>query len=140
MPQTTSQRLDRLLVIDCMHHGIVDCDPGASLAEVAAIMCDHRVHAVAVVADDGSTAGIISAADLIAAAARDDEECTASRIAATETLSVTAAGTLRAAMQLMTEHGVTHLLVRDNASGHPVGVLSTSDVVCAVAADPALRD
>lgn len=95
------------------------------------MMCDERVHAIAVQSDDGLS-GIVSTADVIAAAQR-DEDCTAGQLAATEVLAVTAASRLREAMQLMTEHGVSHLVVRDHRNGHPVGVLSTTDVVCAVA-------
>lgn len=131
MLHTPVNGLDQILVTDCMHHGIVTCDPAASLAEVAAMMSAHRVHAIAVQSGDGPS-GIVTAADLIAAAQR-EEECTAAQIAATEVLAVSAACPLRHAMQLMTEHGVTHLLVRDHGNGHPVGVLSTSDVVGVVA-------
>ena len=34
----------------------------------------------------------------------------------------------------MVEHGAAHLIVLDEASGHPVGVLSTTDVLQAYAA------
>lgn len=40
---------------------------------------------------------------------------------------------LRRAAQMMAEHGVTHLVVLDAASGYPVGVLSTLDVAAAYA-------
>ena len=41
---------------------------------------------------------------------------------------------LREAAQLMVEHGASHLIVLDDASGHPLGVLSTKDILQAYAA------
>jgi CBS domain-containing protein len=40
---------------------------------------------------------------------------------------------LRAAVELMRRHGVTHLLVGDPKSDHPIGVLSSLDVAGIVA-------
>ncbi len=119
-----------------MHHGIVSCDPAATLAEVAAVMCSHRVHAVAI-APYGRHAGIISDGDLIAAADRPD--CTAGEIAATEWLAISSQRSLRDASRVMTEHGITHLLVRDARNGHLTGVISTIDIVCAIATSAGRR-
>jgi len=49
-------------------------------------------------------------------------------VAANEPLAVSADERLHRAAQLMTEHGVSHLIVLDAAGGFPVGVLSTLDV------------
>ncbi len=131
MLETGSRDLDRVRVRDCMHHGIVSCDPAATLAEVATTMCAHRVHAIAI-AGNGHTSGIISDSDLMAAAGRAD--LTAREIAATEWLAISSERSLADASRMMTEHGVTHLLVRDARNGHLTGVISTSDIVCAIAA------
>jgi predicted transcriptional regulator len=127
--------LDQIRVADCMHHGIVSCDGAASLVEIAATMCAHRVHAVAV-PGDGRHSGFVSDADLIAAAER-AEESTAGEIAGTEWLAISTDRSLREAARMMTEHGVTHLLVRDARHGHLTGVISTTDIMCAMAAAPA---
>ncbi len=113
MLQTPPFDLDRIRVGDCMHHGIVSCDAAAPLSEVAATMCTHRVHALAVLGD-GRPAAIVSDADLMAAIDRDGEY-TAGDIAATEWLAISSGRSLQDAARLMTEHGVTHLLVRDAA-------------------------
>jgi CBS domain-containing protein len=130
MLDTPPLDLDRIRVGECMHHGIVSCDAAASLAEVAATMCAHRVHALAVV---GHESGIVSDSDVIAAADR-AQECTAGEIAGTEWLAISAARSLRDAARMMTEHGVTHLLVRDAGNGHLTGVIATTDIMCAMAA------
>lgn len=132
MLQTPPFDLDRIRVGDCMHHGIVSCDAAASLTEVAATMCAHRVHALAVVGD-GRPAAIVSDADLMAAIDRDGEY-TAGDIAATEWLAISAGRSLQDAARLMTEHGVTHLVVRDARNGHLTGIISTTDIMCALGA------
>ena len=42
--------------------------------------------------------------------------------------AVSADEPLRTAAQLMSEHGVSHLIVVDNAGGYPLGVISTLDI------------
>jgi CBS domain-containing protein len=69
----------------------------------------------------------VSDLDVVAAAAS-GEEPSALQTAATEPLAVSADERLARAAQLMAEHGVSHLVVLDAASGHPIGVLSTLDV------------
>jgi CBS domain-containing protein len=111
-----------------MHHGIFGCDPEAPLAEVATIMANHRVHAIAVHADGSRPRGIISDLDVIAAVASANELCAAD-IAATEALTISSEASLREAARLMTEHGVSHLVALNRANGHAVGILSTVDIV-----------
>ena len=48
--------------------------------------------------------------------------------AATPALTIHPGDTLQRAAQVMTEHAIAHLLVVDDTSGEPVGVLSTLDL------------
>jgi CBS domain-containing protein len=131
--QDKAAGLPRVRVSDCMHAGILSCAPDAPLAEVAGIMSEHRVHAVAVIDHAGGRpVGVVSALDVVAAAASGTAP-TARQAAATEPLSVSGRESLHRAAQLMAEHGVGHLLVLDAAGGYPVGVLSTLDVAAAYA-------
>ncbi len=77
--------------------------------------------------DGGRAVGVLSDLDVVTAAAA-GAECTASEAAATEAVTVSSDETLLGAARLMSEHGVSHLVVLDRASGHPLGVLSTLDV------------
>jgi predicted transcriptional regulator len=61
------------------------------------------------------------------------EEPAALQAVATEPLAVSADTPLDRAAQLMSEHGVSHLVVTDAASGYPVGVLSTIDIAAVYA-------
>jgi CBS domain-containing protein len=131
--QNSATVLPRVRVSDCMHAGILSCASDAPLAEVASIMSEHRVHAVAVVDRHGSRpVAVVSDLDVVAAAAS-GTECNALQAAATEPLAVSARESLHRAAQLMTEHAVAHLVVLDAAGGYPVGVLSTLDVAAAFA-------
>ena len=123
-----SLELRHIRVHDCMHHGILSCSSEAPLGEVAGLMAKHRVHAVAVTNGDGRrVVAIVSDLD-VAAAAAIGKEPTAIEVAATEPLSISASEPMHLAAQKMAEHGVSHLVVLDPASGYPVGILSTLDV------------
>ena len=111
-----------------MHLGTLTCASDDSLRDVAAIMATHRIHAVVITAANGDRpVGVVSDLDVAAAVAA-GADCSAHEAAATEALTVSADEPLRHAAQMMSEHGVSHLLVVDAAGGYPVGVLSTLDV------------
>lgn len=116
-------------VHDAMHAGIVTCDAETSMRGVARLMAERRVHAVAVADPSvrGRHQGVISDLEVAAAIATDVER-TAAESTATELVTVSSDDRLDHAAQLMVEHEVTHLIVLDPASGHPVGVLSTLDL------------
>jgi CBS domain-containing protein len=130
-------QLDHIRVRDAMHQGILSCPADAPLGEVAGVMAKHRVHAVAVTDGVGTRPiGVVSDLDVVAAAAS-GEEPSAGGAAATEPLAVSAEERLRGAAQLMSEHGVAHLVVLDPAGGFPVGILSTLDIAAVYAGEMA---
>jgi CBS domain-containing protein len=111
-----------------MHPGVLTCNEDDSLRHVAAIMAYHHVHAVVITTSNPERPiGVVSDQDVIAAAAL-GAECAAREIAGTETLTIPPEEPLRTAVQLMIEHGVSHLVVVDSGGGYPVGVLSALDV------------
>jgi CBS domain-containing protein len=116
-----------------MHHGILSCASDAPLGEVAGVMAKNRIHAVAITdGASGRPIGFASDLDLVTAAAT-GQEPTARQAACTEPVTVSADDSLVHAAQLMSEHGVHHLVVVDPAGGYPVGVLSTLDIAAAYA-------
>jgi CBS domain-containing protein len=125
-------RLAHVRVHDAMHTGILTTDPSTPLRVVARLMAERRVHAVAVADPDHAHRlwAIVSALDVAAAAAMDIDE-TAGEAAATEVVTVSAAESLDTAARVMVEHGLSHVIVVDPASGHPCGILSTLDVAAA---------
>lgn len=135
--------LQRLRVIDAMHHGLISCPLDTPLRSVARMMATHRVHAILVTAHGeeelpgGSLWGVVSDTDLLAAAGKGDlDEQTARTIAATPAVTVFAEDELGRAAQLMLEHEVSHLIVVEPHSGRPVGVVSTLDLARALAGFP----
>jgi CBS domain-containing protein len=70
----------------------------------------------------------------VAAGATSETELTAGQAAATQVVTVLASDTLERAAHVMVEHGVSHVVVIDGASGHPAGILSALDVAAAYAA------
>ena len=119
-------------VADFATVGILACSPEAPLKEVAWLMANNRVHAVLVVDDDLPEPPVIADADLVAAAATGHfEQLCARDIAGTEAVSVREDDTRERAGQLLSEHGVAHLVVRDDQR-MPIGILSTLDVARAI--------
>ena len=123
---------DRLTVGDAMHRGVVTCDVGTPLSKVAQMMVGHRIHCVVIDSSDKQGQplwGVVSDLDLAAAFANGQVEgMTAGKVAGTPAVMVDVREPLRRAAQLMTEHGVTHLVVVDPRSTRPAGVISTLDL------------
>jgi CBS domain-containing protein len=116
-------------VLDAMRLGVVTVAPDTPLREVARVMATYRIHAVVVSEIEGDRPwGIVSDLDLTAAAGKDFDKVRARDIWRSRLVTVNADEDLGRAAQLMTEHRVTHLVVVQPHSGHPVGVLSTLDV------------
>lgn len=125
--------LDSARVGDCMRAGIFTCDPHASLHELAGTMASLRIHAVALRAPHGQRMPVITDLEVMAGLALSDQ-LQAGDLVAAPAITVSRIQTLREAAQLMVEHGTTHLIVLDEANGHPIGVLSTTDILQAYAA------
>jgi CBS domain-containing protein len=125
----TAPPFEQASVVDAMRVGIVGCSPDTPLKDVARIMATYRIHCVVVSEMEGARPlGVISDSDLVAAAASDSREGTAGQLARSEPVSVAADDSLERAAQLMAEHEVSHLVVIQPHSGHPLGVLSALDL------------
>ncbi len=125
--------MDSAYVEDVMHSGVFTCFYETSLATVARMMATHRVHCLAglgdVTADDTRIWGLVTDRDIVAAAATDYVHRTAGGSAASEAVTIAPRETLRRAAEVMTERGLSHLLVVEPGSDRPVGVVSTLDIV-----------
>ncbi len=132
--------LQKLRVIDVMHPGVIACPFETPLRTVARMMATYRVHAIMVIAHEGnelahgSIWGVISDADLVEAARSPDfDSQTARTLAAAPALTITTVEPLERAVELMSEHGVSHLIVVERHAARPIGVVSTLDVARALA-------
>ncbi len=93
-------------------------------------MSQHHIHTV-VVSDtpDGAPIGMLTDAALVAALLDDpDDERTLGDVADRDLGTISGGATLRTAAEMMRERGAAHLLVCDEESGIPTGMLSTLDV------------
>jgi CBS domain-containing protein len=135
--------LGSIAVSEAMHAGAVSCPPETPLRDVARMMARYAIHAVVVYTEEADAEdavglwGVVSDADLVAAAAVDDlEGRTAGGTARTPLVMIYPHESLKRAAELMKEHRVTHLLVVSPPSERPLGVISTLDLARSLAAGP----
>jgi CBS domain-containing protein len=125
-------------VRDLMHPGLITCRADASLGQVAAMLTQHRIHALIVADRDNRPLGIISDFDLLAAEwlSTDEKSLEAMRRMTAGELMTTPIDTIEAdalsshAAERMREEGISRLLVTD--AGKPAGVISISDLVASM--------
>jgi CBS domain-containing protein len=133
----SSAELKTGTVGEAMTPGILTCLPVTPLRAVAQMMTTHRVHAIVVFGHEDSLLpwGVLSDLDLVGAI---ESRATAGAVAASPIVTVTPGDSLLHAAQLMREHSTTHVIVvADESSPLPIGVLSTLDVARAFAAESA---
>ncbi len=133
-PAISGGPLSAHVVRDVMHWGIVFCAPVAPLADVARVLVERRTHSV-MVWRDGSMA-FVTDMDVVAAAVRGGPRPTAGELASASggLALVPADATLDRGASLVAESAVDHVVVVDG-DGVPVGVLSTLDIVGALASE-----
>jgi CBS domain-containing protein len=125
-------------VADAMHPGILACPADTPLRIVAKIMANHRVHCVAVVGSPDAEGeppvwGIVSDLDVVRRAVRTGFERTAGELALAPVVTVEANTPLPDAGELMIANDAQHLVVVAPESKRPIGVLSSLDLVAAIA-------
>jgi CBS domain-containing protein len=119
---------EHAVVSDVMRPGLFTCHPSTPLRTVARTMAMNHVHSVVVSRADGRRPwGIISDLDLVRFAA-DAGELLASEVATRDVLTVDPGTPLADAAELMAKRRQTHLVVVDEASGEPTGVVSALDL------------
>ena len=135
----TTSPIDTATVADAMHRGVITCAPESDLATVAATMAANAVHAVVLLAQDRGSALVVTDLDVVRAALRDAADVTAAELAREPLATVVADAPLTQAISLMARREDAHLLVSEPGAGWPAGMLSSLDVMAALAGrDPAL--
>ncbi len=128
-----------------MHKGLITCQPGTSLGQVARLLNVHQIHALLVADEADSPLGIISDFDLLAAEwlSVDEESLNTmrkltARDLMTSPIETTESGTpAQEAAQRMAERHIHRMLVTED--GRPVGVISISNFVAGIAEQEAVR-
>lgn len=128
----------QLRVRDLMSTEPVTVRGGEPLAAADRLMRSFAVSGLPVVDRDGRLIGVLSRTDLMALAGDPRADVWQGRsVAATMTapgLTVDADATLTEAAARMEDNRVHRLVVVEPEGGHPIGILSTTDLVRAVAA------
>lgn len=131
-PSGIAHTLDSASVEDVMHPGVFTCFFETPVATVARVMATHGLHSVVGLGDatDGDTCvwGLVTDRDVVAAAATDHVHAMSGPSTASELATISPRETVRRAAEVMTERGVSHLLVVEPGAERPLGVISTLDV------------
>jgi CBS domain-containing protein len=139
MPRTSallSPAFSDATVADAMRAGIISCPADAPIRAIAEIMASYHVHAVVVegvASETGPGWGIVSDLGLTEAAARGTLEATAGELAAPQAATIGPSDSLTRAAKLMSEQGVSHLIVSTEPTARPLGILSTLDLAVVLA-------
>lgn len=124
---------ERARVADAMRAGVISCPPDTPMDAVARIMAANHVHAVVITGlAGGAPWGIVTDSDLLSVAPEARTRLAGS-CATADPVMVKPSQRLQEAVELMRERGVTHLVVGDPGSDHPIGILSSLDVAGIVA-------
>jgi CBS domain-containing protein len=118
-------------VADAMRTGVIGCPPDTSMEAVARMMATNHVHAVVVLAG-GAPWGVVTDRDLLGVGP-DAADRLAGSCATADPLMVKPDDPISRAVELMEEHGVTHVLVGESQMRPPIGVISSLDVAGIVA-------
>ena len=110
--------------------GVVTVGPDASVAEVVAVLGEHRIGAVLVSTDGRTIDGVLSERDIVRGLARDGAAvlaATARDLMTAEVVTCQPDTTVEEVMGLMTDRRIRHVPVL--VEGEVVGVVSIGDVV-----------
>lgn len=126
------------IVADLMSRRPFVVYPDTAIAEIAEILDFHRVSGVPVVDWTGYLVGVVSQMDLLRVRASETlwaewPGLEARHVMSRPVLTVTADTSLGDAARQMQEQGVHRLVVVEDDGETPIGVLSASDVVRAMA-------
>jgi len=127
-------------VANAMRAGIISCHADTSLSAIAEMMASYHVHAVVVEGvesqvEGGSAGGwgIVSDLDVARAAARGEMGASAGALAGSGAVFIGPAESLKRAAEVMSERGVSHLIVSMSPSARPIGIISTLDLAVVLA-------
>jgi len=114
---------------DLMHKGVIACKPETPMNEVVRIVSDTDVHAIVVMGDENQPVGIISHTDIIRLYGAELSQHIAQEVMSKTVYDIQADEVAKKAADKMLKHGVHRLLVIEDDSKTPVGIISTTDLV-----------
>ncbi len=124
--QTHEKRVE-----DVMHYGVITCRTHTLLKEAVRIIVDSDVHALVVIHDNGSVAGIVSHMDLLRRYGDNLLQHKAEDAMTPRVVTIAPEATVKEAVELMLKNNIRRLLVTEETpqGERPIGVISTTDVI-----------
>ena len=117
-------------LLDVKGTDVATAQPGATVAEVAQLLAEHRIGAVVVSPDGAAIAGVVSERDIVRAVAAQGADALAGRvdeIMTREVFTCEPSTTVEQLMALMTQQRIRHIPVVSD--GALAGIVSIGDVV-----------
>jgi len=118
-----------------MTRGVVTVPLDTPVKEIVRILVDANISGIAVIAQDCKVGGVISEIDIIKSIDRDWNLLTAEDVMSSSVRTVDPEMSLTKAAHIMNELNIHRLLVLSlsPAYGFPVGILTASDILKAIA-------
>jgi CBS domain-containing protein len=116
-------------VSDVMRCGVVSVSESVSLAAIARVMREHRVHGVLVVGDDGTPRGWVTARGLLRHDAAEWQRLHAADAISEPYVTIVPSAGVSVAIEALLDSDVTRVAVLRPGSRTPDGVVSDIDLV-----------
>lgn len=116
-------------VRDAMTRGVISVHLTDSVRDVARVLIENKIHAVAVMDDNGDVIGIISEMDLLGVMDQDLDLTRAEDIMSSYLRSITPDSSLEEAAEIMLGLKVHRLIVLHPDGRRAVGLLSITDII-----------
>ncbi|MBU0663943.1 MAG: CBS domain-containing protein [Proteobacteria bacterium] len=130
---TTTLKLEEIMVRDIMIRGVVTVQYGEMLPKIAEIMTEEDISCLVIVDQSDEAAGIISSLDLVRAFSEgtttDIEKTTAEDIMTPFVVEAYPEMNLREVSNIMIAKSVHRVIVLSPIGRKPVGLLSATDIV-----------
>jgi CBS domain-containing protein len=138
-PAEFTTSLADLIVGDLMSTEIIFCQAEDNLAQMAATMVSHGIHATLLEPPTGTHPLIVTDLELVQAALQRPSDTRAHDLASEPIPRIHDNASVDEAVAKMAELYVRHLLAVDPVSGRSCGVISSLDIVAALGGYPPLR-
>lgn len=128
LPNFVGTKSDTMRVEKIMNTPVVTTQPNVDVAHLKETFKRQEIHAVPVMEEDGTIAGIVSSSDLIAV---HNETLLARQIMTPKVHICLPNNRVKDAAKTMSKHGVHHMVVMEE--GEIIGMVSSMDIVKAYA-------
>jgi CBS domain-containing protein len=138
-PADFTTSLTDLAIGDLMSPGIISCQPHDNLAQMAATMVSHGIHALLLEPTAGTHPLVVTDLELLRAALQRPSDTCAGDLGSEPVPTIEDNASVDEAVAKMAELYVRHVLAIDPVSGRSCGVISSLDIVAVLGGRPPLR-